>query len=68
LARTLEVSLLLNEGTVHRTPLPDYPIFTHLHILFGILSSKIGIYNLDFAYGDSVPSIPSMGRAYTNKK
>jgi hypothetical protein len=35
LPRTLDVSLVLNAGTVHQgTPLPDFPIFTPLHTLF----------------------------------
>jgi hypothetical protein len=33
----LDVSLVLNVGTIHHgTPLSNFPIFAHIHVFFGI--------------------------------
>jgi hypothetical protein len=46
--RTLDRTLVLNAGTVHRgTLLLDFPIFALLHAFFGNFFFKIEIYNLD---------------------
>jgi hypothetical protein len=42
MSRALDVSLVLNAGTVHHgTPLPDSPILAHLHDFFGNFSPKL---------------------------
>jgi hypothetical protein len=48
--QTLDLTLVLNAGTVHQgTPLPNFPIFAPLHAFFGNFFSKIGIYDPDLA-------------------